>query len=273
MDRKRIGRFLSLGGGTQSSVLALMSAHGELPPLDCAIFADTDWEPPDVYEHLAWLSTAIAAAPHPFPVHKVDNGRSLRADATACVNQNGVPHIVIPAHASRGMYHRQCTDQYKVKPIERKARALFNPSRSEYVEQWMGISLDEIQRMKAHPKRWLVTAWPLIDASMTRADCQAWFSAHYPDRGALPKSSCVGCPFHSVGAWALVRRRYPVHFAECVEIERRMHAYAASRDEPRPYLHSRKRPLDQAVPDPDLQPMLWDGADDGADECGGFCFS
>lgn len=30
-------RVLSLGAGVQSSVIALMSAAGELPPLDCAI--------------------------------------------------------------------------------------------------------------------------------------------------------------------------------------------------------------------------------------------
>lgn len=274
-DRQRIGRFLSLGGGTQSSVLALMSAHGELPPLDCAIFADTDWEPSDVYAHLDWLETAIADAPHPFPVHRVDNGRSLRADAMRCVNQADRPHIVIPARTTQGLYPRQCTSQYKIHPIERKAREIFAPTRSEYVEQWLGISLDEIQRMKGYPKQWIISTWPLIDARMTRADCQAWFRARYPERGMLPKSSCVGCPYHTRGAWAQIRRRYPVEFDECVDIERGMHAYAQRHDrELMPYMHGSLRPLDQAVPDPDLQPLLFgDDEEEGADECGGFCFS
>ena len=42
-------RILSLGAGVQSSTLALMIAHGELPMVDHAIFADTGAEPAGVY--------------------------------------------------------------------------------------------------------------------------------------------------------------------------------------------------------------------------------
>lgn len=39
-------RALSLGAGVQSTTMALMAAHGEIGPMpDCAIFADTGWEP------------------------------------------------------------------------------------------------------------------------------------------------------------------------------------------------------------------------------------
>ena len=49
-------RILSLGAGVQSTVLALMAAKGEIGPMpDCAIFADTMYEPIGVYEHLNWL--------------------------------------------------------------------------------------------------------------------------------------------------------------------------------------------------------------------------
>lgn len=51
---------LSLGGGVQSSVLALKAARGEiLPTPDYAIFADTGWEPQAVYEHIAWLESEL----------------------------------------------------------------------------------------------------------------------------------------------------------------------------------------------------------------------
>ncbi|MGZ2991111.1 hypothetical protein AAER26_00050, partial [Pseudomonas aeruginosa] len=56
---------------------ALMAAHGEIGPMpDCAIFADTGWEPKAVYEHLAWLRSPNVL---PFPVHIVSAG-DLRAD-------------------------------------------------------------------------------------------------------------------------------------------------------------------------------------------------
>ena len=39
-------RALSLGAGVQSTTMALLAAHGEVGPMrDCAIFADTGWEP------------------------------------------------------------------------------------------------------------------------------------------------------------------------------------------------------------------------------------
>ena len=70
-------RVLSLGAGVQSTTLALMAAHGEIGPVpDCAIFADTGWEPKAVYEHLAWLRSPNVL---PFPVHIVSAG-DLRAD-------------------------------------------------------------------------------------------------------------------------------------------------------------------------------------------------
>ena len=43
---------LSLGAGVQSSTMALMSAKGELPKADCAIFADTGYEPKAIYNYL-----------------------------------------------------------------------------------------------------------------------------------------------------------------------------------------------------------------------------
>ena len=65
---------ISLGGGVQSSVMALMageSAFDRVP--DCAIFADTHWEPPSVYDtsnglpgscafrYMSWTTGAASA--------------------------------------------------------------------------------------------------------------------------------------------------------------------------------------------------------------------
>jgi hypothetical protein len=62
-------RVLSLGAGVQSTALALMAAHGIAGPMpDCAIFADTGWEPKSVYAHLRWLMLPNVL---PFPVHIV----------------------------------------------------------------------------------------------------------------------------------------------------------------------------------------------------------
>jgi hypothetical protein len=52
--------------------MALLAAHGEIGPMpDCAIFADTGWEPSAVYDHLDWLMSGNVL---PFPVHVVSAG-------------------------------------------------------------------------------------------------------------------------------------------------------------------------------------------------------
>lgn len=61
---------LSMGAGVQSSTLALMAAHGEVTPMpDVAIFADTGYEPKEVYDWLEFLKTKL-----PFPVVTVSKG-------------------------------------------------------------------------------------------------------------------------------------------------------------------------------------------------------
>ena len=75
---------ISLGGGVQSSVMALMASQGAFDAIpDCTIFADTHWEPPSLYTHLDWLAERLG-----FPVYVVDNGRSLREDAKALTNHS-----------------------------------------------------------------------------------------------------------------------------------------------------------------------------------------
>ena len=68
-NRKRQMVVLSLGAGVQSSAMAVMSAKGDLPPVDCAIFADTGYEPKGIYTYLNYLSNIL-----PFPIFKVKKG-------------------------------------------------------------------------------------------------------------------------------------------------------------------------------------------------------
>ena len=109
---------ISLGGGVQSTVMTLMAADGAFDQVpDCAIFADTRWEPPSLYTHLEWLAREL-----PFPLHVVDNGRSLRKDTKAFINHSGNPNFVdLPVYLKGtdgqgdGMGRRQCTEHYKIR--------------------------------------------------------------------------------------------------------------------------------------------------------------
>lgn len=212
-------RFLSLGAGVQSSTIALMIAHGEIEPIDCAIFADTQWEPPAVYEWLDWLCGQV-----PYPVHRVTRG-SLRQSVLEKQNATGQRFASVPwftkGPEGDGMGRRQCTQEFKLQPLRLEKRRLLGLAKGERAkgvlcETLIGISTDEASRMRDSREPWSVNAYPLIDARMSRADCLRWMRDHgYP---APPKSSCIVCPFHSNAEWRRLKKD-PVLWKEVVEID------------------------------------------------------
>ena len=292
-------RVLSLGAAVQSTTLARMAAHGEIDPMpDCAIFADTGWEPKAVYEHLAWLRSPNVL---PFPIHIVSAG-DIRADLlagargerwasipafTRTVTPSGteIPvydedengdlvvvgsRIVASDRVGIGMIRRQCTGDYKIVPIRRKVRELLGIARrrspkSPVAEQWIGISLDEALRMKPSFETWQVNRWPLIERGMTRYDCLRWLERHhYP---LPPKSACIGCPFHSNDHWRHMRDHDPEAWADAVSIDAVIRTgFRGIRGEG--YLHRSAVPLDRAdlsTAADHAQLDLW------PNECEGMC--
>ena len=208
---------ISLGAGVQSTTMALMAARGDIAPMpDCAIFADTRWEPIEVYEHLAWLEPLL-----PFPVHRVSAG-NLRDNAICGVNLSGNQYQEIPWYSSKGMGKRQCTNKYKIEPIAKKQRELLGCVPRQRVpvgssEVWIGISTDEIQRMKGARNKWQVNRWPLIEAGMSRRDCLEWMrDRQYP---TPPKSSCIGCPYKTNSQWREMRENDPESWADACEVD------------------------------------------------------
>ena len=60
----------------------------------CAIFADTRWEPPSVYERLEWLKSRLS-----FPLYVVDNGWSIREDVRDLTGHSGSrSYVCIPVY-------------------------------------------------------------------------------------------------------------------------------------------------------------------------------
>lgn len=240
-------RVLSLGAGVQSSTVLLMSCAGELPKLDHAIFADTGWEPAAVYRHLDWLERQAVAAG--IVVHRVSAG-DLRSEVLSQREGRRAPslpyHLASPR--SDGMMRRQCTATYKIEPIQLRVAELIGlrprqrRPQEPMVEMWIGISADEAQRMRTSAQPWITNRYPLIyDARMRRADCLDWIAARgYP---TPPRSSCIGCPFHSDAEWRRMRDDDPVAWADAVGFD------AAIRRLPRikadAYLHRQRVPLDQ----------------------------
>ncbi len=257
-------RVISLGAGVQSTTMALMAAHGEIGPMpDCAIFADTGWEPKAVYEQLRWLMSPNVL---PFPIHIVSAG-NLREDVLNRSNTTGgrfaaVPWYMISPKGKKGMGRRQCTKEYKIRPLQRKVVELLGGKRSKgATEMWIGISMDEAIRMRPSQVQYITNRHVLIEKQITRRDCLKWLA----DKGypTPPKSSCIGCPYHDDLQW---RNLTPPEFADAVAVDRAIRQQPGFRGEQ--YMHRSLKPLDEV----DLSTHAERGQIDMFNnECEGMC--
>lgn len=230
-------RVLSLGAGVQSTTMALMAAHGEIDQMpDCAIFADTGWEPRAVYDHLAWISSGVL----PFPIHVVSAG-NIREDAIARTNTPGqrfaaIPWYTVSPAGRLGMGRRQCTKEYKLRPIQRKVGELLGGRMRGGAEVWIGISADEVARMKPSRVGYIVNRFPLVERWASRRDCLTWLcDCGYPEP---PRSACIGCPFRSNAEWRMLP---DYEFADVVEVDSAIRHQPGFRHEQ--YAHASRKPL------------------------------
>ncbi|NUS85361.1 MAG: hypothetical protein HOY75_22195 [Streptomyces sp.] len=200
-----------------------LSAEGVLPKVDYAIFADTGWEPRAVYSHLDRLEREIAK-PAGISVLRVSSG-NIRKDALDPDHRfASMPLYILNKDGRPGMTRRQCTGEYKIKPIKKKVRELLDypyPARvpkGVFVEQWVGISTDEFHRAKDADVKYMRNRHPLIaDMGWSRTDC-----VHYLTSLGLadtPKSSCLGCPFHGNAQWRHIRDNSPAEWEDVVEFD------------------------------------------------------
>lgn len=263
-------RVLSLGAGVQSSTLALMAARGDLPRVDYAVFADTGWEPQAVYDWLAWLETQL-----PFEVVRVkrdglDLGELALAVARGDRPREGssIPPWYVLGENGKQQLPLQCSKEFKTRVItaEVRRRLGLEPGRAwrgdPVVEMWIGMSTDELERLKDHEQAAIQNRWPLIEARMNRTDCLIWMEQRqYPQP---PKSSCVFCPLRDNAAWLRMKAEAMADYERaCLFDEAIRPGFAGMEGEA--FVHRRAIPLRQITADDRDQGDLFRG------ECEGMC--
>lgn len=269
-------RVLSLGAGVQSSTLALMIEKGEVPMVDCAIFSDVGAEPQKVYDWLEYLKTQLS-----YPVHTVQ-WRNLKEDIISA-SKGEYKGFTAPYFSKnletgkKGMLRRQCTADYKIKPVTQKIRELLGYQKGERVakdtkvEMVMGISFDEMQRMKTNQIKYIENQYPLVEMKIRRHHCVEWMEKHnYPKP---PRSACTFCPFHKNSEWQEIKQNKQ-EWEEVVMIDKLIRHQEKHKKNIKNehqmdelFLHAERKPIDEI----DFRSAEEKGQYSLLDECEGMC--
>jgi len=281
MSQQYDARVISLGAGVQSTALYIASARGDIERASYGVFADTQAEPPWVYECLSLLSERYG---HVIPIYMATAG-SLLEDIQNGVNSTGQYFSVVPfwvsakdgtrAGLGRRLGRRQCTREYKIEVVKQEIRNRLGLRKRQHaagryrVEQWIGISLDEAHRAKPSQESWITNRWPLLhDLPMRRNDCLRYIeAAGFPVPG---KSACIFCPFRRPIEYARWRVEHPELFEQACQVDDLIRTKGTTASEQQ-FISQLGTPLREL---PSIREL--DGRDDAqldlfGNECEGMC--
>lgn len=210
---------ISLGVGVQSTTIYFRSSLGYCEKADFAIFADTGNEKPQTYKYLIYLLQwqkenngipIIIARPETSITKSIIQGVKSEKRFVS------IPLFTKDSAGKVGMLRRQCTSEFKVKSVDKKIRELLKLkryARTPPVNIWLGISRDEITRMKEPREKYKTFVYDLLNTKVSkdkqgkafyteirndktrfsRQDCIAFL--HSLNIPIPPKSACVICPY------------------------------------------------------------------------------
>jgi hypothetical protein len=245
--------YMSYGGGVQSKTMLTCAGLGlyGIPKPDVAIFADTKAEIAATYEDIRQMTAW--AADHGIRLVTTTRG-SLEDDVLVGVlnSQVSIPAFIKVMHPdgthNRGVMRRQCTYDYKLMAIQAEVRRQLGLKKGQVakgkfkVRAMLGISLDEVIRMKPSRIDWVEHYYPLIEAKITRDDCKRILV----EQGMTvpPRSACYFCPFHRDPYWYWLQNEHPVEFAKAIEFDKKVRT-SQPKLEGEAFLHDSLKPLSE----------------------------
>lgn len=272
---------ISLGAGKQSSYMLLQALEGKFQyKPDFAIISDTGCEPKYVYEYLDWLKGYVKEK-YNFEIITVSAGNILH-DTLEYVNGKrnrvaqlplklGITKKTIKIHdedenedykitiKSGGIVQRQCTFDYKIAPLRRYLQQVRNGRK---VRLWIGISLDEMERMKDSNVKYIEHYYPLVFNQIRIDQIVNWFKVEGLKEPG--KSACLICPFHSDQYWRRFKKEFPIEFETACSFDDAIRNYPKLKSET--FLSNHRKPLREIdfTYSPSLFPEL-------IEECDGLC--
>jgi len=199
---------ISCGQGAPSLYLIVMAGQG-LFPADVVITADTGWEN-DCLWSTGERTTAKEfwdAVTQPLAEEFGMVAAWVRANDgegnplpplqdTQAILPNGKVSIDIPMYGSKGgKLSQSCTSKYKVAAMRQELRRRGARTATSH----LGLTMDEVGRMKPNDVKWETKAWPLIERKLYRTNAVAEL-----ERMGIPylvTSECDGCPHKDWPRW------------------------------------------------------------------------
>lgn len=231
MNRKIIWSF---GGGVQTIAILTLIAEGKLPKPELVIMADTGRERASTWRYLAQYA---------MPVIK-DLGLQFKIASHDLAKVDLHGHngdLLLPIFTLTGKLPTFCSDEWKKMVCRRLLRQLgYGPKNP--VIQWLGMSLDEVDRLRVSDKKWIQNHYPLcFDIPLRRHECELQitrFGLPLP-----PKSACWMCPNLNNEEWQDIKLNDPQDFQQAIKLD---YEIRANDTRGGVFLHNSKVPLDKA---------------------------
>ena len=223
----------SCGGGTQSGAIASLIGSGKLPRPDYAFMTDTGREKSGTWPfvdgfirpHLAKVGLELTI---------VKKSEFCEIDLFSAASQS----VMLPGYTTQGggvgKLQGWCSGRWKGDVAERWMRSIG----IETATNWIGISLDEMRRVRSQHRGWLKLQYPLIFIlRYTRSKCIERIRAD-GWTGEIPHSACWMCPNMSDGEWLDMSINWSGDFAAACALEIDIQAV-----DPHFWLHPSCKPL------------------------------
>lgn len=272
---------LSFGAGVQSTTLLslmirkdprlLKAIEGKSKLPSDVIFADPGAELSSTYDHVQKMRRWSVESGLGF--HRVFTNEMKDSEPTILNDIYNHGMVSIPAHLKdesgrKTIGRRMCTRKFKLAPVQNKARRLMGVEKYKEAHKlayvWIGISVDEIQRMKPSRWKWEVKFYPLIEMGWRRSDCINYLNE--VGLSEVGKSSCFFCPFMSNRQWRSIKENDPLAWAEAVRLDEHIRSTSKIKDYD-VYLHKSCEPLESAYLGEDQLDLV----DMFNNECEGMC--
>ncbi|GLP95302.1 hypothetical protein [Paraferrimonas sedimenticola] len=214
---------LSSGGGTQSNAMIVLISQGKLPKPDLIVMVDTEREMSNVFdyqrEHILPLCEAMG-----IEYHIIKKSEYTEHDLTTKNDDERVLPPFFIVNDDTGEISKMpgfCSGKWKTEPFQRHINKLYGEkyATKRGVEVWLGITIDEAQRVKVTGGKWN-RVYPLVEMMLTRQMCiQIVEDAGLP---TPPRSHCWMCPNRHNNDWADMQANHPEEFAKAVEFEKNL---------------------------------------------------